>query len=126
MTEHKAPYETPDAVVSMGMHHHKPLAGGIFFRYVNWWRRKLGIKPLTQTFVVWIIYREWQEHTRTVTLPAGTIGGFVEKLLEAPLVRQVHVAELWFKGRKSFGVDYDPSRFDEFLKAVTPTTKEVA
>lgn len=114
-TERKAPYETPDAVISVGLHRHKSLAGSRTFLALNWVREKIGKKPLMQTFVVWIIYREWQEHTRIVTMPAGTIAGFVEKLLDAPTVRQVHVAELWFKGRKSFGVDYDPSKLMDFF-----------
>jgi hypothetical protein len=32
----------------------------------------------------------------------------VERLMNAPKVRQFNIAEMLFYGRKSFGVDYDP------------------
>lgn len=116
--EYKSPLDMPDAVISSSYQHHKRLDGGCWFRALNWLRVKLKRKPLTQRFMVWIIYREWQERTQSVTLNAGMISDFIEKMMAAPEVRQVHVAELWFKGRKSFGVDYDPAKVFEFLKSV--------
>ena len=121
---HKSPLDMPDAVISSAYHHHKRLDGGRIFRAMNWLRVKTGRKPLTQRFLVWIIYRGWQERTQVITLNAGMIGDFVEKMMAAPEVRQVHIAEFWFKGRKSFGVDYDPSKMMEFLKSSTAQAAE--
>lgn len=117
MTEHKSPLETPDAIITMAYHHHKRLDGGNLFRARVWLAKVLRRKLPTQRFMVWIIYRDWQERVQTVTLEAGAIGNFIERLMEAPVIRQVHVSEYWFYGRKSFGVDYDPAKTFEFLKA---------
>jgi len=130
MTEHKPPYETPDAVISAGLHHHKRLDGGRWFafrvRIAKALKYLIGRSVPKQTFMLWIIYREWQEKVQIVTLEAGTIGPFVDSLMAAPMIRQVHVAELWFKGRKSFGIDYDPTRMSDFLEKVVAEHKTKA
>ncbi len=66
-----------------------------------------------QHFLVWIIYQDWTERTQRITFsdevnPAEAINMMVERLMNAPKVRQFNIAEMLFYGRKSFGVDYDP------------------
>lgn len=121
--KHKPPYETPDAVISAGYHHYKRLDGGRLFLARVWLAKLLRRKPPTQRFLIWIIYREWQERVQLVHFDAGAIGPFVEKLMASPLIRQVHVAEFWFKGRKSFGVDYDPEKSLKFILAEAAKAK---
>jgi len=114
--EHKAPYETPDAVISMGLQTYgRPKGFKRLHRLVSWSLGKLKWKLPMQTIMVRVVFRDYRERVEVVQFPVGTVQPFVEKLLEKPQVRQVYVAELLFKGRKSFGADYDPNRWDEFF-----------
>jgi len=118
MAEEKtSPLDIPDAVVSGSRTHYRRLDGGRWFALKVWLAKVLRRPMPSQRFLVRIIYREWQEKCEVVHLNAGMIGPFVQKLMAAPLVRQVFVAELCFKGRKSFGADYDPDKLFEFIKS---------
>ncbi len=91
---------------------------------LNWARRRLGMTPLEQTFLLYVVYREWQERHELVTLPVGMVNEMADRLLSSPHVRKLYVAELWLKARKSFGADYDPERMFAMLKDHVPPTKE--
>ena len=111
-----APYDTPDAVISASHRYYgKPFGLKGPGRLRTWLQKLLRRKPISQHFLLRITYREGSERCETVHFDAGAITEFVEKLLAAETVRSVEVAELLFKGRKSFGADYDPANM---LKAV--------
>lgn len=114
-----SPLDTPDAVVSgSATWYGKPLglAGpGWFQRFVA---RLLRRKPVSQRFMLRITYRDWSERVEFVTLEPGkfSIREFVSRVMEGESVRIVECAEVLFKGRKSFGADYDPANWLGALK----------
>ncbi len=67
-----------------------------------------------------VIYRDGGARTERVNFYPGEIGPFLASLSDAPIIRSIECAELLVKSRKSFGADYDPSRWLDALKAATP------
>lgn len=104
------PMDTPDAVISAGHYGYGQPYG---LDGPNWLRRLLRRllrrRPATQRFLLRITYRDYRERCEVVHLKPGLIREFVGRLLAAETVRSVECAELLFKGRKSFGADYDPA-----------------
>lgn len=142
--EAKAPYETPDAVMSMRRFTYgRPLGLGGRTK----WRRRLdqtkelcrrlwcklrygyvpgSSKDYYQRFVLVITYRDYTQRIHPIHLQEDAILGFVDQLMAAPTVRGVEVGELLLKTSKSFGEDYNPDKaFEYLMKAVGKAEAEV-
>lgn len=110
------PLDNPDAIISGSVRGYgRPygVLGPPKWRIVL--NRLLRRRPISQRFLLQVIYRDYTERTTTIHLDPGMLNEVLEKLWEAPLVRQVFVGEILYKSRKSFGADFDPENLTKFL-----------